>query len=113
MRDWFKRESEPDYQKLKERVCAFKLFYYDCLDDIQRTGESDKAFRARVEVQQEKFDNIRSIVGAHVRLGSLAGRRERPSATKGSRYSSCCRYDESRDSSEYEGSGIAHGGCRL
>jgi uncharacterized LabA/DUF88 family protein len=83
MRQWFDRESEVDYEKLKARVRAFKLFSYDCLDDIQRSGETAKEFKVRVEQQQEQFDRIRSIVGAHVRLGSLAGSSEKRRRQKG------------------------------
>jgi uncharacterized LabA/DUF88 family protein len=83
MRQWFDRESEVDCEKLKTRVRAFKLFYYDCLDDIQRSGEAAKAFKDRVEQQQEQFDRIRSILGAHVRLGSLAGSSQKRRRQKG------------------------------
>ena len=81
--EWFGRDSEPDYAKLKARVGAFKLFYYDCADQIQRANESDKAFRSRVEQQHQQFDEIRSIVGAHVRLGSLAGSSQKKRRQKG------------------------------
>jgi uncharacterized LabA/DUF88 family protein len=83
MRDWFMCESEIDYEKLKKRVGAFKLFYYDCLDHIRSAGESDSAFSTRKEQQEAQFDQIRSIVGAHVRLGSLAGSSQKRRRQKG------------------------------
>ena len=51
-----------------------RVFYYDCLNDIQKDGESHADFDARVDAQQASFDAIQSLNGFHVRLGSLSGR---------------------------------------
>jgi uncharacterized LabA/DUF88 family protein len=83
MRQWFDRDSEPDYERLKTRVGAFKMFYYDCEDQIQRTNETEKTFKSRVGQQQAQLDEIRSIVGAHVRLGALAGSSQKRRRQKG------------------------------
>jgi uncharacterized LabA/DUF88 family protein len=51
----------------------------ECLNqnDVRRNGESEDDFKARVNKQHEQFDLIRSVVGAHVRLGSLTGKGEK------------------------------------
>jgi hypothetical protein len=50
-----------------------KCFYYDCVDDQQKEGESDAACAARVGAQEEYFASIKRMKGTHVRLGSLTG----------------------------------------
>jgi uncharacterized LabA/DUF88 family protein len=54
-----------------------RVFYYDCLNDIQKDGESQADFEARVHAQQATFDAIQSLDGFHVRLGSLSGSRRK------------------------------------
>jgi uncharacterized LabA/DUF88 family protein len=81
--DWFGGPGEIDYSGLKRKVGAFKLFYYDCRDEIQRPNESEDDLKGRIEEQERGFDKIRSIVGAHVRLGVLAGKRQRRRRQKG------------------------------
>ncbi len=77
VREWFGNDGEINYAVLKNQWQAFKLFYYDCLDDVRRDGESESDYQERVSNQQAQFDVIRSVVGAHVRLGSLTGRGEK------------------------------------
>ena len=50
-----------------------RVFYYDCLQDIQCDGEDDSNFRSRVAEQEERFEQIQLATGYHVRLGSLSG----------------------------------------
>jgi uncharacterized LabA/DUF88 family protein len=54
-----------------------RVFYYDCLDDIQKNGESAEDFETRVQAQRVAFDLIQSTEGFHVRLGSLSGKGNR------------------------------------
>jgi hypothetical protein len=37
-----------------------RVFYYDCLDDIQKNGESTNDFDTRVQAQRAAFDLIQS-----------------------------------------------------
>lgn len=50
-----------------------RVFYYDCLNDVQRENEPAVEFTNRVNAQQATFDEIQSLEGFHVRLGSLSG----------------------------------------
>lgn len=50
-----------------------RIFYYDCLHDIPKVGESDEELKSRIEQQRAAFDKIQSLHGFHVRLGSLSG----------------------------------------
>lgn len=54
-----------------------RVFYYDCLHDIPKVGETEEQLRSRVEAQQQFFDEIQSYEGFHVRLGSLSGNSRR------------------------------------
>lgn len=51
-----------------------RVFYYDCLNDVHKDGESDSDFDLRVQKQQAAFDAIQSLDGFHVRLGSVSGK---------------------------------------
>jgi len=50
-----------------------RIFYYDCLNDVQKENEPTANFTSRVNAQQAAFDEIQSLEGFHVRLGSLSG----------------------------------------
>jgi len=50
-----------------------RVFYYDCLNDIQGEKESESDFKLRVDKQQDLFDPIQGLPGFHVRLGSVSG----------------------------------------
>lgn len=73
VRRWFGEEGSLIFDQVKQTYGAQKSFYYDCLDDIRRAGESDADFSERVERQEAFFNEIREMVGSHVRLGSLTG----------------------------------------
>jgi hypothetical protein len=55
--------------------CA-KGFYYDCLDE-QRSDEQIADYEIRKKGLEDTFNQIREIPGFHVRLGTLAGRRQK------------------------------------
>jgi uncharacterized LabA/DUF88 family protein len=78
MHDLFGVSAEINYIALR-RVApdVRRVFYYDCLNDIQKKGESQAEFEARVQTQQATFDAIQSLEGFHVRLGSLSGNRRK------------------------------------
>lgn len=75
-------QAEIDYRFLFSRLHNYmsglrRVFYYDCLDDLQKNGESNTDFEARVQAQRTTFDLIQSTEGFHVRLGSLSGKGNR------------------------------------
>lgn len=68
--------AEIDYAALRQISRDIRrVFYYDCLNDRQKVGESSADFEARVQKQQATFEAIQSLDGFHVRLGSLSGGR--------------------------------------
>ena len=70
VRQWFGNDGEINFHRIKEDYAVSTMFYYDCLHDRQRTGESEADFKARVEAQEKYFDNIPRII----RLGSSSGK---------------------------------------
>ncbi len=62
-----------DFAAIKWHFKAKKVFYYDCLDEIQNKNEKEEDFKARVSQQKDDFNQIRSLEGYHVKLGSLVG----------------------------------------
>ncbi|MGB3511380.1 MAG: hypothetical protein WBA93_19515, partial [Microcoleaceae cyanobacterium] len=62
-----------DFAAIKRHFKARKVFYYDCLDEIQNKNEKEEDFKARVFKQKDYFNQIRSLEGYHVKLGSLVG----------------------------------------
>lgn len=62
-----------DFSAVKKHFKAKKVFYYDCLDEIQNKNEKDEDFKARKSKQKDDFNQIRSLEGYHVKLGSLVG----------------------------------------
>jgi uncharacterized LabA/DUF88 family protein len=54
-----------------------RFFYYDCLHDSQKDGETADEFKVRVDQQEVMFGRIQSLPGFHVRLGSLSGSRKK------------------------------------
>jgi uncharacterized LabA/DUF88 family protein len=69
---WFGGPGEIDYNALKRNIAgAHKMFYYDCLDEDQKPGESSEVFEARIASQKERLNQIKRLPGTHVTLGSL------------------------------------------
>src|SRR5262249_21955989 len=66
-------QGEIDFVEIKGQAQAKRVFLYDCVDDDQRSGESDTDFKARLDAQDATFDRIKSQRGFHIRLGSLKG----------------------------------------
>lgn len=56
---------------------AFRAYFYDCVDDLKRTGEAEIEFSARLAAQEARFSRMRERPGLHLRLGTLAGSRRR------------------------------------
>lgn len=50
-----------------------RAFYYDCLDELPRQGESDSELQERLQGQSRLIDEINAAPGLFVRLGSLRG----------------------------------------
>jgi len=75
MKSVFGESGEIDVVKIVQQASPFRTFYYGCMDDVQKDGEDDDTFKARIETQDAYFDYIRSVYGVHRQLGTLAGRR--------------------------------------
>lgn len=65
------------FSAIRDAVHARKTFYYDCLDDKRKADESEADFEERVADQERFFDEIRSLDGFHVHLGTLSGEAKR------------------------------------
>lgn len=73
MQDFFGSDSEIDFRTVQLAASCRKAFYYDCFHDIQGDGETEDEFRKRLANQESFFDNVRSLPGYHVRLGTVTG----------------------------------------
>src|SRR5262245_58657041 len=60
-----------DYAGVMATFGATRAFLYDCVDDIPNAGENDADYRARVQRQKDRLDEIDKVEGLHVRLGHL------------------------------------------
>lgn len=67
------RQLEVNWESVKNEMQAQRVFYYDCVDDMRRDGESEMVFETRVSEQEEELDAIASLDGYFVRLGSMRG----------------------------------------
>ena len=63
--------------KIVLQINVFRTYYYDCLDDSQKDGESKSAFDLRLQSQEAYFSQIESLPRVHLRLGTVMGRRRR------------------------------------
>jgi uncharacterized LabA/DUF88 family protein len=76
MLKWCGTEGELDLDRLRTFYGAHKCFYYDCVDDIPRKGEDDRACDERVAKQELRLSKIQRLEATHVRLGSVTGTRK-------------------------------------
>lgn len=60
-----------DFNAIKKKFDAQKVFYYDYMDRIQRKHEDKTDFEERVSQQKDYFNQIRSLEEYHVKLGNL------------------------------------------
>ncbi len=70
---WCGSVGELEPNQLRSAFGVQKVFYYDSIDDVPRTGESDTDYTARVEKQERFFREVSSVFATHVRLGSITG----------------------------------------
>jgi hypothetical protein len=56
---------------------AFRAYFYDCIDDLKRPGETETEFSARLAAQEARFSRMRQRPSLHLRLGTLTGSRRR------------------------------------
>jgi uncharacterized LabA/DUF88 family protein len=66
-----------DYHTVMRTFGARRAYLYDCLDDVQKPGETEVDFKARVEQQEARFDAIDKVEGLHVRYGYLSPGKKR------------------------------------
>lgn len=73
VRVWFGDEAEIDFPTLIQMYSAGRSFYYYCLDEEKRAGESDSDHQARLAEQKASLNKVRGAHGCHIRLGVLKG----------------------------------------
>ena len=61
-------------RRVIDRFSPQRTYYYNAVDDRQKPGEADDAFKARVDAQLDRLDRINSLPNCHVRVGSITGR---------------------------------------
>lgn len=64
--------------KIVEQANPFRTYYYDCLDDTQKSSESGLEFDTRLQSLEAYYTKIRSLHGVHLQLGTLTGARRGP-----------------------------------
>lgn len=68
------QEGKIDFEAVRATTGnAHKVFYYDCIDDLPHDGESEGDLKTRIAAQEGFFEQLDSLPGYHVRLGSLSG----------------------------------------
>jgi hypothetical protein len=68
---------ELSVQKIIDTVGPFRTYYYDCVDEKPKDKESQSDFERRVAAQNAYTDQLHSLTGVQLRLGTLAGRTRR------------------------------------
>jgi uncharacterized LabA/DUF88 family protein len=69
-------EPNLDFNNIRAALGAFRLFYYDCVEDEPRNGESQGEFTTRTNRQQMLLASIGNANMCHVRLGTLKQQRQ-------------------------------------
>jgi uncharacterized LabA/DUF88 family protein len=64
---------EIHWPSVKRHFRAERVFYYDCVDDVLRPGESRPDLHARVSRQEHQLESIGSLDGYFLRLGTIRG----------------------------------------
>lgn len=77
LRRVFTQVPEIGLLQLKGQALAERVFFYDCLHDIEDEAETEEAFQERLKKDEAYFSAIRALPGFHVRWGTLTGRRGR------------------------------------
>jgi uncharacterized LabA/DUF88 family protein len=70
----FQNDGDISFRRIMDEARAKRAFYYDCIDDEQKQGESEEVFNNRIAAQQSEFEKIQKLRGYHVRLGSIKGK---------------------------------------
>jgi hypothetical protein len=60
-----------DFNQIRGALRASRVFYYDCLEDTPRDGETSDGFGARTADQRNLIAKIHEAAMTHVRLGTL------------------------------------------
>jgi uncharacterized LabA/DUF88 family protein len=70
---WAGVKAPINYEALAKTKDSKKAFFYDCIDDRRKPGETDVDYNARIKEQEDEFAKISSIENTHVKLGSMTG----------------------------------------
>ena len=77
MQSVFCQDGELDPKRIRFEYDAVRAFFYDCLDDTKRAGESEKDYQAIIASQEALFTEVSKISGFHFRPGTLKGGQKR------------------------------------
>jgi uncharacterized LabA/DUF88 family protein len=67
----FDATAEIDFALLRDELRAQKAFYYRCVDEAKSDGESEEAWKQRVEGEIHRLNSIQRAPGVHVREGTV------------------------------------------
>jgi uncharacterized LabA/DUF88 family protein len=70
---WFPEKPELDFARMIGPLGASRSFYYDCIDNLHREGETDADYEIRLKSQYAELNRVRNARGCHIRLGVLKG----------------------------------------
>src|SRR5437899_2352083 len=72
MQAFWKVDGELDFMRLSGGASIYeKVFYYDCVDDVLRDGETREQLEARVQGKEDFLNRIRELPGFHVQEGRI------------------------------------------
>lgn len=74
---WFGEGAHTNFNQIKRRAIALRMFYYDSLDERQKPRETKAEFDLRLETRRTEHAAVRAVTGAHVRLGTVTGEKRR------------------------------------
>jgi uncharacterized LabA/DUF88 family protein len=72
----FRVEPDLDFWNILSALSASRVFYYDCIEDEPRDGETQEAFVIRTTAQQGLLAKVAEANMCHVRLGTLKQRQK-------------------------------------
>jgi uncharacterized LabA/DUF88 family protein len=74
MTAFFKEPGAIDLGAIRDEAHANKVYYYDCVDEIPRAGESPADLAERIAAKDAELRQIRRLPRFHVREGVVRGR---------------------------------------
>src|SRR5260221_7651137 len=67
----FNSRADLDFNGIRHALSVARVFYYDCVEDQPRNGETQAQFDLRTEAQRQLIASVSQAARCHVRLGTL------------------------------------------